>query len=385
MTDKQPGAADSQEHDLQATKPVQRKRKNLLLWILGPALVLGVAGYVYVTSGRYVSTDNAYVQADHATIAPQISGRVVEVLVHDNQPVKAGDVLFRIDPQPLEIAMARMQAQMESVRSLLDAGRAGYRSAQADLTSADEALRVNERQYERMKEMRAKGLVAQKDVDDAANNYANARGKRDSDAAALSKAQGLLGGLPNTKNEDLAGFKLAQAQYEQAKLDLEHATVRAPIDGVVGKVTLQPGDFLATGQAAMPLVATSTLWVDANFKETDLTHVGTGQAATIEVDTYPGRKWKAHVASISPASGSEFALLPAQNATGNWVKIVQRIPVRLAIDDQGDGPTLRAGMSAIVEIDTGRQNSLLGRLQGVKEPEPQARIAASSNPKLKVN
>jgi membrane fusion protein (multidrug efflux system) len=382
MTDKQFGAPEAP-----VTAPAKtRKTRNLLLWIVGPAVVLGIAGYIYLTAGRFVSTDNAYVQADHATIAPQISGRVVEVLVHDNQPVKAGDVLFRIDSQPLEIAMARMQASVETVRSLLDAGRAGYRSAQADLTSAEEALRVNERQFERMKEMRAKGLVAQKDVDDAANNYANAKGKRDSDVAALAKAENILGGLPKTKNEDLAGYKLAQAQYEQAKLDLDHATVRAPIDGVVGKVTLQPGDFLAMGQAAMPLVATRTLWVDANFKETDLTHVGAGQPATVEVDTYPGKKWNAHVASISPASGSEFSLLPAQNATGNWVKIVQRIPVRLAIDDNGNGngPVLRAGMSANVEIDTGRQNSLLGRLQGVKEPE-QTRVAASRSQELKVN
>jgi len=373
MTDKQFGAPEVVAPEPKKT----RKRRNMLLWIVGPALVLAIAGYIYLTSGRFVSTDNAYLQADHATIAPQISGRVVEVLVHDNQPVKAGDVLFRIDSQPLEIAMTRMHAQMETVRSLLDAGRAGYRSAQADLTSAEEALRVNERQFERMKEMRAKGLVAQKDVDDAANNFASARGKRDSDIAALNKAESVLGGLPKTKDEDLAGYKLAQAQYEQAKLDLDHATVRAPISGVVGKVTLQPGDFLATGQSAMPLVATTALWVDANFKETDLTHVGVGQAATIEVDTYPGRKWQAHVASISPASGSQFALLPAQNATGNWVKIVQRIPVRLAIDEQGNGPVLRSGMSADVEIDTGRQNSLLGRLQGAKEPEPQTKVAAT--------
>ncbi|HEX6834892.1 MAG TPA: HlyD family secretion protein, partial [Rudaea sp.] len=301
-----------------------RKRRNLVLWIAGPALVAGVAGYLYLTSGRFVSTDNAYIQADHATIAPQVSGRVVEVLVHENQPVKTGDVLFRIDPQPLQIAMARMQAQMESVRSLLDAARAGYRSAQADLRSAEDALKVADAQYNRMKELRGKGLVAQKDVDDAAKTYTDAVGKRDSDIAALSKAEGLLGGLPNTKDEDLAGYKLAQAQYEQAKLDLDHATVRAPIDGVIGKENLQPGDFLAAGQAAMPLVANKDLWVDANFKETDLTHVTIGQPATVEVDTYPGKKWNAHVASISPASGAEFSVLPAQNATGNWVKIVQR-------------------------------------------------------------
>jgi membrane fusion protein, multidrug efflux system len=271
-----------------------------------------------------------------------------------------------------------MHAQMESVGSLLDAARHGYTSAQADLRSAEEALRINQRQFERMQEMRNKGLIAQKDLDDAANNLASARGKRDSDVAALSRAQNLIGGLPTTPNDQLAGYRLVQAQFEQTKLDLEHATVRAPIDGVIGKQSLQPGDFLATGQAAMPLVATKALWVDANFKETDLTHVGIGQPVTVEVDTYPGKKWKAHVASISPASGSEFSVLPAQNATGNWVKIVQRIPVRVMIDDQAGGPILRAGMSAVVEIDTGRQNSLLGRIQGgdrTDRDEPATRVA----------
>jgi membrane fusion protein (multidrug efflux system) len=185
----------------------------------------------------------------------------------------------------------------------------------------------------------------------------------------------MLGGLPSTPDEQLAGYKLALAQLAQAKLDLEHATVRAPMDGTIGRTTLQPGDFLATGQAAMPLVA-NNLWVDANFKETDLTHVLVGQPATIEVDTFPGRKWQARVASISPASGAEFSLLPAQNATGNWVKIVQRIPVRLAIDvPQQDGMILRAGMSAVVDIDTGRQNSPIGRWQGADTP-PQIRVAS---------
>ncbi|MDR3387289.1 MAG: HlyD family secretion protein [Rudaea sp.] len=353
-----------------------RKKKNLVLWILGPAAVLCIGAYMYLTSGRFVSTDNAYVEADHVIIAPQISGRVSEVLVRENQAVKAGDVLFRIDSQPLEIAATRMRAEMESVGSLLDAARNGYSSAQADLRSAEETLRINQRQYERMQEMRAKGLIAQKDVDDASNNLASARGKRDSDVAALAKARNMIGGLPTTPNDQLAGYKFVQAQYEQTRLDLEHATVRAPIDGVVGKQSLQPGDFLAMGQAAMPLVANKALWVDANFKETDLTHVGIGQTATVEVDTYPGRKWKAHVASISPASGAEFSVLPAQNATGNWVKIVQRIPVRVVIDDPGEGPTLRAGMSAIVEIDTGKQNSLLGRIQGARD-EPAARVALS--------
>ncbi len=223
--------------------------------------------------------------------------------------------------------------------------------------------------------MRARGLVAEKDVDDAANNYANARGTRDSDVAAVAKAEGLLGGLPTTPDEKLAAYKLAEVTLAQAKLDLEHTTVRAPMDGTIGKQNLQPGDFLAVGQAAMPLIATQSMWVNANFKETELTNVVIDQPATVEVDTYPGKKWKAHVSSISPASGAEFSILPPQNATGNWVKIVQRIPVRVSIDDQSSGPILRAGMSAVVEIDTGRQNSIIGRLEGGSDDRTPTRVA----------
>lgn len=364
MTDKQPVVQEAAT----ATPAKKRSWKRTLMWIGGPALVLAIGGYMYITSGRFASTDNAYVEADRVTIAPQVSGRVVEVDVRENQPVKKGDVLFRLDAEPLEIAKARMQAQVESVQSLLDAARSGYRSAEADIRSSAADLKYKEQQFKRMQELRGRGLVAQQALDDAANNLAAARAKQDSNNAALSKAQNLLGGLPQTPDEQLAGYKLALAQLAQAKLDLEHATVRAPMDGVIGKTTLQPGDFLTMGQAAMPLVAT-TLWVDANYKETDLTHVAVGQNATIEVDTFPGKKWQARVASISPASGAEFSVLPAQNATGNWVKIVQRIPVRLAIEEGNhDGMILRAGMSAVVEIDTGKQNSILGRWQGGAEP-----------------
>jgi membrane fusion protein (multidrug efflux system) len=364
MTDKQPTLQDAAP-----AKPKPKRRwTRTVMWVAGPAVVLAIAGWMYITSGRYASTDNAYVQADRVTIAPQISGRIVEVDVRENQPVRKGDVLFRIDPEPLQIAAARMRAQVESVKSLLDAARSGYRSAQADIRSSSADLKYKEQQFKRMQELRGRGLVAQQALDDAANNLAAARAKQDSNNAALSKAENMLGGLPDTPDEELAGYKLALAQLAQSKLDLEHATVRAPIDGVIGKTTLQPGDFLAVGQAAMPLIAT-TLWVDANFKETDLTHVAVGQSASIEVDTFPGKKWQARVASISPASGAEFSLLPAQNATGNWVKIVQRIPVRLSIDEPNhDGMILRAGMSAVVEIDTGRENSILGRWRGGAEP-----------------
>lgn len=353
-----------------AAAPRSRRRwPRTIAWLAGPALVLGFGAWLYLTSGRYASTDNAYVQADRVTIAPQVAGRVVEVAVRENQAVKKGQVLFRIDPEPLEIALARMQAQVESVRSLLDAARSGYRSAQADVRSASADLAYKQQQYKRMHELRGRGLIAQQALDDAANTLAAARAKLDADSAAVAKARHMLGGLPDTPDTELAGYKLALAQLAQARLDLEHATVRAPADGTIGRTSLQPGDFRAVGQAAMPLVA-NTLWVDANFKETDLTHVMVGQHASIEVDSFPGKHWRARVASISPASGAEFSLLPAQNATGNWVKIVQRIAVRLTLEpgQDNDDSILRAGMSALVSIDTGAQNSPLGRWQGVHAP-----------------
>jgi membrane fusion protein (multidrug efflux system) len=344
-----------------AAAPAPRRRGNRILWIAGPLAVALVAGWFYISSGRYTSTDNAYVQADQVTIAPQIGGRVVEVAVRENQTVRKGDLLFRIDPEPLQIAVEQMEAQIAAAGDFLNASRDGYRSASADLRASEATLHTNEAQLKRMRELRAKGIIAQKALDDALNEVATARGTRDSDAAALAKARTLLGGAVDTPLEDLSGYKVAQAQLAKARLDLSHAEVRAPIDGTIGKMHLQPGDYLAIGQAAMPLVS-HTLWIEGNFKETDLTNVRVGQPAEIEVDTYPGHVWKAHVASISPASGAQFSLLPAQNATGNWVKIVQRIPVRLLIDEADpEGRILRAGMSATVEIDTGAENSLLGR------------------------
>lgn len=341
-----------------------RKRGQRLLWIAGPLVVLAAGAWLYATGGRYVGTDNAYVGADQVTIAPQVAGRVVEVNVRENQVVAAGDVLFRIDAEPMRLNAEALRAQLRAAAEYLASTKDGYRAAVADLKAAEATLQRDQAQLLRMQDMRTRGLVAQKALDDAENDVAVSLGKRDSDAAAVARARTLLGGNVDSPVGDLSAYQAVKAQLERAELDLSHAVVRAPMDGVIGKTSLQPGDFLQVGQAAMPLVA-HTMWVDANFKETDLTHVQVGQAATIELDTYPGRKWKAHVASISPASGAAFSVLPAQNATGNWVKIVQRIPVRLAFDDDDpSAPQARVGMSADVTIDTGAEHSPWGRWQG---------------------
>lgn len=335
--------------------------RRRVLWIAGPALAALIGGYFYLTAGRYVSTDNAYVAADQVTIAPQVAGRVVEVAVRENQAVRKGEVLLRIDPEPLELSVAALHAQLRAVGEYLASTKEGYRAALADLGSSAATLDHDVVQWQRLQDLQARGLVAQQALDDAANDVAVARGKRDSDAAAVAKLRTLLGGDVDRPVRQLAGYKAMEAQLARSELDLEHATVRAPMDGVIGKTSLRPGDFLQVGQAAMPLLATDS-WVDANFKETDLTHVAVGQPATIRLDAYPDYRWHGRVASISPASGAAFSLLPAQNATGNWVKIIQRIPVRLVFTDEDDAaPRARVGMSAEVEIDTGARNSLWGR------------------------
>ena len=352
-----------------------RQRANRLLWIAGPLAVVLAAGVVYVNGGRYAGTDNAYVQADQVTISPQVAGRVVEVAVRENDVVHKGDLLFRIDAEPLELTVQQMEAQIAAAGDYLNASRDTYHSASADLRASEAGLATHVAQLARVEELRAKGIVAQKALDDARNDVATARGTRDSNAAALAKAKTMLGGAVNTPLEKLSGYKVAAAQLAKARLDLTHAEVRAPIDGTIGKMHLQAGDYLAVGQAAMPLVA-DTLWIEGNFKETDLTHVHVGQAATIEIDTFPGKVWNAHVSSISPASGAQFSVLPAQNATGTWVKIVQRIPVRLTLDSNGhDDAILRAGMSASIEIDTGRENTVIGRWTGATAARPDVAAA----------
>ncbi len=373
MTDTQFGAPDTGR----APDPTSsHTRTQRLLWIAGPLLALLMAGWFYVTSGRYVSTDNAYVGADMVSIAPQVAGRVIEVAARENQTVHEGDLLFRIDPEPLQLSAAALRAQARAVAQFLGSSKDGYRAALADLAASESTLARDQAQLVRVRDLRERGLVAQQALDDALNAVAVSRGTRDRDAATVAKTRTELGGDVEAPAEELAGYLAVKAQLDKAELDLAHATVQAPMDGVIGKTSLQPGDYVQVGQATMPLVSTR-VWVDANFKETDLTHVAVGQIATIKLDTWPDHVFNARVASISPATGAAFSILPAQNATGNWVKIVQRIPVRLELLlNAPNAPQPRVGMSAEVEIDTGAQNSLWGRWFG-KTDKPAHAVAGN--------
>ena len=342
----------------------QRQRlRRILLWA-GPLLVLAVAGFFYFTSGRYVSTDNAYLKADKVAVSAQVEGAILEVDVVESQPVAKGQVLFRIDPAPFRIALQQAGAQLDSVRSNLLALEAQYRQNRDELQLAENNRDYAELALQRQQGLDKRNLTSKAALDDARHTLQQAAQNIKVSREKLASLQAQLGGDGDLPVENHPLYRAALAAREQAALDLQRATVIAPFAGVVGN-TPEPGAYVKPGTTVMSLVATDKVWVEANFKETDLTHVQPGQPVTIHVDTYPGREWHGRVASLSQATGSEFSVLPPQNATGNWVKVVQRIPVRIAVDGGTADRVLRAGMSTEVDIDTGNYRTIPGFAQAL--------------------
>jgi membrane fusion protein (multidrug efflux system) len=340
--------------------PVRRLARTVLL-ALGPIVALLVAGYFYATSGRFVGTDDAYLRADRVSISADISGRVVSVEVRENQAVEAGDVLFQIDEEPFRIALARAEAQLQTVRNDIEALRAAYRSRQEQLRLDETTVGHAERNFERQQQLVGRGNTPQSNFDDARQAVAVARQQlamRRNDALQILAG---LGGDPDMPVERHPRYLEARAARDQAALDLRRTVVTAPWAGVVSRIDrFRSGDYVNAGVPVFAVMASQGLWIEANVKETDLTHVRPGQRATLTIDAYPDITWQATVASISAGSGAEWSVLPPQNATGNWVKVVQRIPVRLAIENRPGQPPLRAGMSVIVEIDTNHRRPLPG-------------------------
>jgi membrane fusion protein (multidrug efflux system) len=328
---------------------------------LGPAVVLIGTAYVYVTGGRFVGTDNAYVRAEKVSISADISGRVVEVAVGENEPVRAGQVLFRLDPEPLRITAARSKAQLDTVRFEIDAMRASYRQRNEEMKLADMNQAYAERDFARQADLAQRAIASQATYDAAKNRLDAARQQHIAVKQDMARLLAALAGDVDIAVDKHPRYMQAKAELDQAELDLRRATVVAPSAGVIAKIdNLRPGDYVKSGTPVFSLVALDRPWIEANMKETDVTHIHPGQKATVTIDTYPDVAWTARVDSLSAATGAEFSVLPAQNATGNWVKVVQRIPVRLVIEDGANKPPLRAGMSVEVEIDTGHQRALPG-------------------------
>jgi membrane fusion protein, multidrug efflux system len=335
--------------------------------MLSVPLALGfAAGYFYLLAGRYVSTDDAYAQAEVVSVSADVAGRVVEVDVKDNQKVTAGQVLFRLDDRNYRIAVARAQAELAAARLKIDGMRASYREKLAQQKQMQDSLAYESRELARQQQLLADHVVSQSKFDEARHAEEMARQDVASNEQQLANTLATLGGNPDIATDDHPLVQQAEAELEQAQLDLSHTVVSAPLEGIVTKVDKLPiGEYLNASTPAFSLVATQHLWIEANFKETDLTNMHVGQQATVDIDTYPDHTFTAYVESIGAGTGSEFSILPPQNATGNWVKVVQRIPVRFVVEDMDPDRPLRAGMSADVEVNTGYRQPLLIKLDGI--------------------
>lgn len=336
-----------------------RRLRRLVLLVLVPLLLILAASSWYALTGRYISTENAYVKAHVIAISTDIDGRVVEVLVRNDKRVKAGDLLFRLDPDPYWLQLQIADAKIDTVRNEIDAMRAEFRQTEAEIGEATETVRYYEREAERQRALAKTGAGTAAKLDEAEFELASARQRVRGLREKVRKVLAELGGDPERAPELHPKFLEALAERNMAELRLGYTEVRAPADGIATQVHLEPGEWLEEGEPAFGLIEIDDTWIVANLKETELTHVREGQIVEVSVDAYPDVVWSARVTSIAPATGSEFAVLPPQNASGNWVKVVQRVPVRIDLEPADGRPPLRAGMTAAISIDTQRERQLV--------------------------
>ncbi len=335
-----------------------------------PLLLVVIGALWWLLGGRYVSTDNAYVHQDLVTIGSDVAGRIAEVRVRENEHVTAGQVLFELDAAPYRIALANAEANVAKQRLQVEQLRAAYHDAEARLRAAQQEVDFRKREYERQSRLAEGGYAAKAHIDEVKHALENAEQQLQMANQGIESARAALGGNPDIATEDHPLVREAIAARDRAQLDLEHTVIHAPSDGVISQTDrLQVGQYVAVGDPVLSLVESDRSWVEANFKETELGGIRPGQKAEIKIEAYPSLPLQAQVESIGAGTGSEFSLLPAENATGNWVKVVQRVPVRLHILTATKMP-LRAGLSATVTVDTGRQRGLFGRAFAGGEGDP---------------
>jgi membrane fusion protein, multidrug efflux system len=356
----QPQDRPASDHSPATEKKPLRERLRRPLMIVVPILVATAGAAYYVANERYVSTTDAFVHAAKESVNARVAGQVVAIAVKDNQRVKEGQLLFQVDPEPYRIAVDQAAARLDSARLQINELKATYRQQLAELQSASATEDYDEREYARRKALVTDGWTPREVYDKADMDLRVSRQHIAAVAQQVANTVAALNGDPNIKVDNHPSVRAAQAQLDQARLDLSYATVMAPDDGIVAEVDdLQVGDYVNPGAAAFSMMSTRRIWIEANFRETGLTNMRPGQEANISVDAYPGRIFKAHVVSMSPGTGSDFAVLPPENATGNWVKVVQRLPVRLEFDKIDPDQPLFSGISVTVTVDTGCRRTWL--------------------------
>jgi membrane fusion protein (multidrug efflux system) len=355
MSVESPAVLDESEL-LAGAVPVRKSRLQRLRWPLMSLAAIAVVGggsYFYVTGGRYQSTDDAYAQAATVSISANVGGRVSEIAVRDNELVHRGATLFKLDDAPFRIAVSDAAAHLADTRLQIESLKSTYRQRLVELRAARDTQSYAQQQCDRQTRLLASGIASQAQFDQAAHALDAARQQVANVQQQIGVALANLGGDPNIAPERHPLVAQAQAALDRAQLNLSYTVISAPTDGVVAKVEqLQVGDTIAASAPVFALVSTRDVWIEANFKEVQLARMRPGQEATVEIDRYPGRRFTAEVTSVSPSTGSQFSMLPPENATGNWVKVVQRVPVRLQLSHVDQGFLLQAGLSANVTVDT---------------------------------
>ncbi|WP_256808584.1 HlyD family secretion protein [Bradyrhizobium sp. Bra64] len=342
---------------------LRRYRRVLLLVVLPIVVAIGGITF-YLNGGRYVGTDDAYVGAQKVLVTPDIPGKILKVVVKEGQSVKRGDELFEIDPVPFRLAVDEARAQLMQAQSTYDNLVANIKIYGDMLNLAQQGIDLKQRDVERKQALVKNNFGSQLDLDNASNALVTAGAQAQYIKQQLSNAKTQLLGDPALPLEQFPPYAQAKAKLDDAQRNLDHTVLRAPMDGVATQVEqIQLGRFVTAGTPVFSIIDVAHPWVDANPKESDLTHVTEGQAVTLEVDAFPNHVFKGKIGSLSPGTGAQFAILPPQNATGNFVKVVQRVPIRIYFDETDKYVRkLKAGMSVYATIDTGHQRSLAGLL-----------------------
>jgi len=352
-----------------APRRTLRERLRRPLMIAFFAILAATGATYYLTEEPYVSTDDAFVRAAKESVNARVPGQVVEIAVKDNQHVRKGELLFRLDPEPFQIAVDQAEARLGSARLEVGALKTTYRQQLAELQSAKDTADFDARENGRQKALSVSDFTPRAMYDRAETDMKVSRQHIASIEQQIANTVVALDGDPNIEIDRHPTVRQAKAERDLARLNLSYATVSAPFDGIVTRVDdLQVGDFVTTGNAVFSMMS-SRIWIEANFRETGLTYMRPGQEATIDVDVYPGRTFKAHVVSMSPGTGSDFAVLPPENATGNWVKVIQRLPVRLELDETDPDRPLFSGISVTARVDTGYRRTWQHPLEAARVAE----------------
>lgn len=340
------------------TKPVNwnrglgRANLRFVFLVVVPLVILMSSGILYLLGGRYVDSENAYVRADMVSVVPEVSGTITRVAVRENQSVEAGDLLFTIDPVRYQIEVSQAESELADVRIEIETLKAQYGEQSQQLQTARSNLAFARREYNRQVELSRSHAVSDSVLDSYRHKQELAEQEVAQVRKGLERLKAGLAGDPDIAVADHPVYRKAEAALSAARQDLQDTEVKARFAGIASKTPVV-GQYAGPGHAAMSMVSTGLVWIEANLKETQLTHVQEGQPVVIVVDAYPDLELEGKVVSIAGATGSEFSVLPAQNATGNWVKVVQRVPVRIELDGTPQAGRLRSGMSVSVDIDTG--------------------------------